>query len=207
MPATLICIGMFLIHLVIMFRHPHQMRSHSTDQPGDPLYTPHKVFLAFTLTTVIQAIGLYRRILIAFDLWETASPFHQWLDFLPLPANTDTLMTGSILFGSGLLLRLWSIRTLGHFFTYEIGIRSRHTIITKGPYRWIRHPSYTGYLLLIVGIAVAYASLFCVLLAVTFPGLFFIHRIKAEEAMLLKHFGEPYRQYMKKTKRLLPQIY
>ena len=65
------------------------------------------------------------------------------------------------------VLRAWSIITLGRFFQYSIGIQSGHTVVTTGPYRFVRHPSYTGLLIIAAGYGIAG-------LAVNAPSLAFL---------------------------------
>src|SRR5262249_50419629 len=79
------------------------------------------------------------------------------------------------------------------------------TVVQKGPYRLVRHPSYTGALLTVLGILLCqtnWLSLACFLLAL--PG--FAYRIRVEERALVTALGEPYRDYMRRTKRLVPSV-
>ena len=121
--------------------------------------------------------------------------------------NTVLSWAGTIIFIMGYVLRLWAVRTLGQFFTMEIGLRADHGLITNGPYRWARHPSYTGYLLILLGYALAAQSLVALIIPLTLAGVFLFFRIRAEERMLVEKFGESYRLYQKKSKRLFPCIF
>jgi protein-S-isoprenylcysteine O-methyltransferase len=114
---------------------------------------------------------------------------------------------GCSLFGAGLTLRWYSIIYLGRFFTVNVAIHSGHEIIDTGPYRYIRHPSYTGALLAFLGLALTLAnwvSLAIVLLPVAWA---FSRRISIEESALASALGSPYTNYMRRTKRLVPFIY
>jgi protein-S-isoprenylcysteine O-methyltransferase len=121
-------------------------------------------------------------------------------------APTSRLM-GIVLYASGLALRWYAIIYLGRFFTVDVAIATDHTLIDSGPYRHVRHPSYTGALLAFLGIGFALAN-WASLLAVTVP-IFavFAHRMRIEETALLEGLGAPYRAYMDRTKRLFPGIY
>jgi protein-S-isoprenylcysteine O-methyltransferase len=80
-------------------------------------------------------------------------------------------------------------------------------LIDTGPYRFIRHPSYTGALMLFFGLGLGIGSWLSVVI-ITIPMFFaFRWRMGIEETVLLEALGEPYRQYMKRTKRLVPLIY
>jgi protein-S-isoprenylcysteine O-methyltransferase Ste14 len=103
----------------------------------------------------------------------------------------------------GLALRWYSIRVLGTSFTYTVATRADQRVVDAGPYRWIRHPSYTGALITIFGILLALTN------PLAFVGLVpplagYAYRIRVEEGTLIRSLGEPYRSYMKRTKRLIP---
>jgi protein-S-isoprenylcysteine O-methyltransferase len=114
---------------------------------------------------------------------------------------------GCILFGLGLLLRWYSIIYLGRFFTVNVAIHSGHEIIDTGPYKRIRHPSYSGALLAFLGLALClenWLSLIVVMLPICWA---FRRRIATEEAALANALGAPYTSYMQRTRRLVPLIY
>jgi len=123
----------------------------------------------------------------------------RWLDFLyPM---------GLLLFVLGLALRWWAIVHLGRFFTVDVAIAADHEVIDTGPYRRIRHPSYTGAIVAFAGYGVCLGN-WVSLLAVTVPvALVFARRIDIEEAALNSALGETYRAYTGRTRRLFPGIY
>jgi protein-S-isoprenylcysteine O-methyltransferase Ste14 len=116
-------------------------------------------------------------------------------------------IVGVVLLLVGIPMRVWALTSLGRFFTMPITIRTDHRIIELGPYRWIRHPAYTGGFLMAVGMSLVLVS--PVGFAVTFLGLLaaYIYRIHAEEAVLISRFGEEYRTYRTRTWRLVPWIF
>lgn len=114
---------------------------------------------------------------------------------------------GVIIILSGLILRYMSIRILGKFFTSTVMIQESHELIQKGPYKHLRHPSYTGALLCFIGFSIlleAWISLPFVLLIM---GLIYRYRITAEEHTLRNYFGEQYERYQRFTWRLIPGIW
>jgi protein-S-isoprenylcysteine O-methyltransferase len=133
-----------------------------------------------------------------------------------LPANTPSLQVadaaawwdvGAVLFVMGLGLRWYAIVYLGRFFTVDVAIAADHRVIDTGPYRYIRHPSYTGVLMAFIGLGCClgnWASLAVIIIG-TLP--MFLWRIRVEEAALIVALGDGYREYMRRTRRLVPALY
>jgi protein-S-isoprenylcysteine O-methyltransferase len=124
-----------------------------------------------------------------------------------IPWPDVSLEIGYCLFVPGLVLRWYSIIFLGRFFTTNVAIATDHRLIDSGPYRFIRHPSYTGNLVAMLGLSLTFcnwASLLIFLVPCTAVQLWRIH---VEEAALIGGLGETYRGYMQRTKRLIPWIY
>jgi len=114
---------------------------------------------------------------------------------------------GVAVFAAGIVLRWYAILSLGRFFTVNVAIASDHQLVEAGPYRWVRHPSYTGALLAFLGLGLCldnWASLAALMVPVS---VVFWWRMRIEEAALLGTFGERYRDYMRRTRRLIPLIY
>lgn len=105
----------------------------------------------------------------------------------------------------GLLLRQYAIVTLGRLHTLDVTTRPAQPVVEIGPYRWVRHPSYAGAMLTAAGILLCstnWLSLICYVLVVSAYG----YRIWVEEVALVADLGEPYRAYMRRTKRLIPYL-
>ncbi len=114
---------------------------------------------------------------------------------------------GLVLMWCGIGLRLWSFRTLGRYFTFTVQTSRDQQVISAGPYRVIRHPSYSGILLALVGVGFMidnWVSL-VVLVAVALIGL--IYRIEVEERALSLDLGGRYQSYANGRKRLIPFIW
>jgi protein-S-isoprenylcysteine O-methyltransferase len=117
------------------------------------------------------------------------------------------LLVGTVLILLGVVLRWYAIRVLGRFFTRNVAIRQDHEIVRAGPYRYVRHPSYSGYLLSVLGLGVAldnWAAL-AILLGLNFA--VFAYRMQVEEAALAAAFGPAYEAYRHATKRVIPLLY
>ena len=93
--------------------------------------------------------------------------------------------------------------TLGYYFTGRVMVSADQPVITAGPYRVLRHPSYTGFLLACAGVGLAAAN-WVALAVMVLPLAVFFWRIHAEETALLATLGERYRAYAAQHKRLVP---
>jgi protein-S-isoprenylcysteine O-methyltransferase Ste14 len=113
---------------------------------------------------------------------------------------------GLLLFFAGSVLRILAIRTLGPRFTVWVTIQNDHELVTDRLYRHLRHPSYTGAILTLIGWALVYRSSVGVLIAAAMS-LLLISRIDAEERLLLVQFPMAYAEYIERTWRLLPFVY
>lgn len=110
-----------------------------------------------------------------------------------------------IIFGSALFI--WAHRTLGHFYSGHVSVIEGQPLMQSGPYGFIRHPAYAGYLLITLGLALGYSSLIglVAILVLLLPSV--LYRMNVEEKLLHEHFGESYHRYANRTKRLLPGIW
>jgi protein-S-isoprenylcysteine O-methyltransferase Ste14 len=114
---------------------------------------------------------------------------------------------GIVLMLAGLAFRFYSMSLLGHFFTYQVAVHSGQTVIEAGPYRYIRHPSYTGALVTLIGLGLALGNWAGLLALLICMGAAYAYRISVEEAALLAALGTPYEQYIRRTRRLLPFLF
>lgn len=180
---------LFILHWVLLIAGRKELQAKKGDANHDPLYK--------RWTVIPAALGLFITQLAGVLAWSMAD------NGLP---NSQVFAAGTLFF-SGFALRLWAHKILGRFFTFDIGIREGHKILKEGPYRLIRHPSYTGYFLLLVGLCLSYPYWFFLPL-LTMPTLgFFLLRIHSEEKMLVAHFGEDYRSYQRHSKKLIPFLF
>ena len=107
----------------------------------------------------------------------------------------------------GIAVRAWSVRTLGEFFTVDVTVAATQPLIDDGPYTRVRHPSYTGMLMAILGLGIALDSWAGAAGALFVPLAAVVNRIRHEEAMLRRELGEPYEAYASRTARLVPGIW
>src|ERR1700682_3838478 len=136
------------------------------------------------------------------SVWGTVA-IGMWVAFLfPSTAiksgRTELFILGLVLMVAGMALRWYAIRVLGTSFTCEVSTRPDQKVVQSGPYHWIRHPSYTGGLVTVLGVllcCVNWASLAA--LVVVAAG--YTYRIRIEERALAKDLGLEYRDYMQRT--------
>jgi protein-S-isoprenylcysteine O-methyltransferase Ste14 len=121
--------------------------------------------------------------------------------------RTSLFFIGIGLMFLGIAFRWYSVAVLGKYFTFDVAIHNRHALIEAGPYRYIRHPSYTGALVTLLGFGLALGNWAGLAAALACMGFAYAYRITVEEAALAAALGEPYRQYMKRTWRLVPFLF
>jgi protein-S-isoprenylcysteine O-methyltransferase Ste14 len=117
------------------------------------------------------------------------------------------VVAGLLVMAAGLALRAWSIVTLGRFFTYAVGVQEGHRVVEDGPYRVLRHPSYTGLLMAFAGAGLALDNWLALAAIVLLPLAAVLVRIRVEEAALARRLGDAYRSYSARTRRLVPGVW
>ncbi len=114
---------------------------------------------------------------------------------------------GLAVIGLGALVRQHCFRMLGRRFTAAVAVEHDQPIIEAGAYRWVRHPSYLGCLLLYVGLGLSLTNWVSLALLGLASFLLFSHRIRVEEEALVQTLGSPYVSYMQRTSRIIPFVY
>lgn len=116
-------------------------------------------------------------------------------------------VAGLLLMAAGLVVREWAILTLGRFFTVDVRVHAGQTVVERGPYRWVRHPAYTGLLVFLVGIGLAVTNWASLLVLALVPTAGLLLRIRSEERALLAGLGDDYRRFAEGRPRLFPGIW
>jgi protein-S-isoprenylcysteine O-methyltransferase Ste14 len=113
---------------------------------------------------------------------------------------------GLVVGGLGIAFLQWVLVALGQNFSTSLVIKDKHTLVTRGPYRWIRHPMYSAFCATFLGLALLSSSwLVAATAALGFGGTMLL-RTPREEAMMLEQFGDAYRTYIGRTGRFLPKL-
>lgn len=113
---------------------------------------------------------------------------------------------GLLLFYAGIALRFYAMRVLGAYFTTTLAIAPGQVVIEAGPYRLIRHPSYSGLLLTLLGLGLSFTNWLSLLILMGCALIGCGYRIHVEEQALQERLGRPYQEYMRRTKRLIPYV-
>jgi protein-S-isoprenylcysteine O-methyltransferase Ste14 len=114
---------------------------------------------------------------------------------------------GLVVMWLGLAIRIWAIAALGRAFRTTVEVDPGQPVIRSGPYRWVRHPSYTGLLLIVIGCGLASGGWPALAVCAVLPPAALLRRIHVEEAELVSVLGDHYRAYQAGTKRLIPGVW
>lgn len=127
---------------------------------------------------------------------------------LALPGSTTVhLWLGVVVLWLGIALRAWAVATLGTLYTTGVLIRPDHRLISSGPYAVLRHPSYTGLALALLGLTLAGGSGAAITTTAALLATGLGYRIRVEESALRVALGDAYTAYARGTSRVLPCIY
>jgi protein-S-isoprenylcysteine O-methyltransferase Ste14 len=122
-------------------------------------------------------------------------------------AGRWTLSAAVTVMWIGLVIRVWAIVVLGQAFRTTVEVEPDQPVVDRGPYRLVRHPSYTGMLLISVGIGLGFGNWPSLAILVLLPLVATLRRIAVEEAALAEVLGQPYVSYQQRTKRLVPLVW
>jgi protein-S-isoprenylcysteine O-methyltransferase Ste14 len=125
---------------------------------------------------------------------------------IPLPPIV-TFELGFLIAWVGIIFRLISIHTLGRFFRMVVQVQEGHQVVHSGPYRILRHPSYAGLLLAIVGLGLTHHNFVSLAALVGCCLIGVLYRIRVEERVLRSELGAPYVEYADHTARLIPGLW
>ena len=107
----------------------------------------------------------------------------------------------------GLSIRYWSRRTLGRFFTIGVVAQEGHRVVQSGPYKYVRHPGYLGFLLFFLGLPLMIGSWFGLFVLTLPTSVVYVWLITIEDAELATMLGREYQDYQKRSARLIPGIW
>lgn len=127
---------------------------------------------------------------------------------MPWPGGSVwPVLTGIALILAGIAVRAWCIATLGRFFQFHIQVLGDHQVVTGGPYRFVRHPSYTGLILVLAGFGFASGDILGLAAAEVIIVTGLAIRMRAEEQQLIAALGPEYERFAAKRKRVLPAVW
>jgi protein-S-isoprenylcysteine O-methyltransferase Ste14 len=187
---AVLAVGLLAVFAIVV---PHRIRSAASKEPLDR--RQEGLFILLTL----RPIGLL--------LWLSVFAYlinPAWMAWSSLPLSAGTRWAGAAVYVLGIGLLSWTLPSLGTNLTDTVVTRRGHTLVTYGPYRWVRHPFYDAGALLMLSFALIAANWF-VLIATVIVFTLLAIRTKTEEEKLVARFGEPYRAYRERTGRFLPR--
>ncbi len=120
--------------------------------------------------------------------------------------QVSLFIVGVLMVFLGSVIRRYCWRTLGQYFTGDVKAKTDQPVIRSGPYRFVRHPSYTAAMIMFTGIGLALGNWVSLVLITIATIAAYSYRVAVEERALLGTIGEPYRAYMKERKRFIPYV-
>ena len=167
------------------------------------------IVTAFSTKRTVQRRGWWRVsflvIMLGFFLARLGLLRVHWVNGFLWRRTLFTGIVADVIALAGLVIMLWARVILGRNWSADVALKEGHELVTSGPYRWVRHPIYSGLLLMALGWAVwrgRYSGFWG--LAVLLP-LFWI-KARAEEQLMIQHFGDAYRSYKARVKALIPYV-
>jgi protein-S-isoprenylcysteine O-methyltransferase Ste14 len=141
---------------------------------------------------------------LAFPAAFTVAP---WSRFVLTTHRLVWFALGLAILLAGSALRQYCFRTLGRYFTGNVKVQADQPVIQHGLYRFVRHPSYTGGILMYFGTGLALTNWLSVLILVGMGVATYSYRVRVEEQALGNSIGQPYLEYMQRTKRFIPFVF
>ncbi len=172
----------------------HRIRSQATGEPLDR--RQEGLFILATL----RPLGIVLWVGVIAYMVDPA-----WMAWSSMPLPAWLRWTGVVVCAAAGGLLLWTFRRLGKNLTDTVVTRREHTLVTSGPYRFVRHPFYDSAASFVLGTSLVAANWFLLVTGALFVGVL-ITRTRIEEEKLLARFGDGYRAYMERTGRFVPRI-
>jgi protein-S-isoprenylcysteine O-methyltransferase Ste14 len=158
------------------------------------VYQERRAFLRYTLPLLIGAYLIFK-----------GPRLSDPLDLRVIPHSDAIAWIGVVLCIVGLLFCVWARFTLGRNWSGVVTFKGGHELITRGPYAIVRHPIYTGILIMIVGTVIVFGHIAGIIsLPFVFWGLWI--KLRYEEKLMLEKFPEEYAAYSHRVKRIIPFI-
>lgn len=188
---TILIVLALLLFPVTIF---HRVRSQSTGESLDRWQEGPLILFTLRPIGIATMLGLFAYMI---------NP--EWMAWSSMRLPVWLRWTGVALGVLGGSLLVWTLRSIGKNLTDTVVTRQAHTLVTKGPYRWVRHPFYDAVALSVVANALVAANWFLLAGGLVTLALIVL-RTGREEARLIARFGDSYREYMARTGRFLPKV-
>jgi protein-S-isoprenylcysteine O-methyltransferase Ste14 len=186
----LVVVGFLIIILIVL---PYRLRSRATGEKLDRTQEGIAMMITLRVAGIVLWLSVFMFMI---------DPARMAWASIALPPSLR--WGGAVLGLVAAMAELWTLRSLGPNLTDTVVTRQDHTLITRGPYRWVRHPFYDCMALFTISAALMMANWFVLAMGVVTFALLAV-RSRTEEQKLLERFGEPYRAYQARTGRFLPR--
>ncbi len=185
-------VALLMIAGVVMFLSQPEMKiSEATEKKSTDGYSLYVILLGGALSQILAIV--------------------EWAYFNHHPStigNSIVFVIGVLMLVGGLSFRIWAIGTLDKFFTATVQIKEDHRVIQSGPYRIVRHPSYLGSLIAIIGSTLVVEAPVSALIAAMIMIYAYEFRTRVEESALVGAFGAEYQQYIRNRKyKIIPLVW
>lgn len=180
--------------IILLVALPYRLRSQATGEQLDRTQEGIPMMVTLRLAGLVLWLSVFTFMV---------DPARMAWAALPLPQSLR--WAGAILGAVAALAELWTLRSLGPNLTDTVVTRQAHTLVVRGPYRWVRHPFYDCMALFVLSVALMMANWFVVAAGIATFALLAV-RSNTEEQKLLERFGQPYRAYRAATGKFLPGI-
>ena len=188
---TILITWSLLMFPVVLF---HRIRSQATGESLDRWQEGRLILFTLRPIGITTMLGLLAYMI---------NP--EWMRWSSMPLPSWVRWIGVVLAIAGGVLLLWTLSNLGKNLTDTVVTRREHTLVMKGPYRFVRHPFYDAVALLVLANALLAANWFLLAGGILTLALIVL-RTGREEQRLLERFGDSYRTYVRNTGRFLPKI-
>ncbi len=186
-------IFMILLVCTMLIRMPHGKKYKKTEKTKNKKSKREK-FLVF-----LVAVGTM--------IFPMLYVFTPWLNSFNVGLPDWARWSGVVAFGFGLIF-FWSVhKTLGKNWSPVLEIRKKHKLITQGPYKYIRHPMYTMLWIWVICQGIILSNWVVGIMGVLTWSILYFIRLPEEEKMMIEEFGQEYKDYMRKTKKIIPWVY
>lgn len=150
----------------------------------------------FYINTVSIAVGM-----------AAAGLISMYARFRFFGGSNSTFWIGLGVMGLGFFVRAWAVAALGSSFRTTVETHENQRVKKDGPYRLVRHPSYSGLLIMCGGYGIATRNWLSLVFAIVLPLSALLYRIRVEEKVMVESLGTEYEEYQRHTKRLIPWIW
>lgn len=193
--------------VLVLYTIQAEIRFGSTARSGKRGAADRGSTMLLSYAVVIPIAGLVLAIKAITEPTWTALAFFRPTSPAALPGMPALAWVGIGVALLGLALRMWAVLVLRERYTRTLLVHEGHTIERRGPYGFVRHPGYLGSLLCLNGITLATGNAVVVAISLVATLAAYVHRIRAEDAMLVAAFGESYERYRREVRGLVPFIW